>query len=280
MAEAQISSRSGRATTRSTRRSARAMVLINPLQLAVMPARLATGKLVMPRLLKSQPVASRSPDLDVDPGASGVHPQGDVAAWSITAPRPAPSCRSTGSRWPARPGPRRLTISASASAAIHQRDLEAARPCAVHRLRAGRQAALRDRLHHRAWRLRRRGRRADRPRHHDLSCSTSRRRSRRSQPLEQSNGAARWRSATRARPPLARGQRPAAAPPTRHDHLGDHPAAARAAAVALDLPGRRDRRVRPDRPLFGRRRIGRSRGRSSRRSSSWSSSASPSACRG
>ena len=30
----------------------------------------------------------------------------------------------------------------------------------------------------------------------------------------------------------------------RHDHVGDHPAAARAAAVAADLPGRRDRRVR------------------------------------
>ena len=31
-------------------------------------------------------------------------------AWSITEPRPAPSCRSTASRWPERPAPRRPTI--------------------------------------------------------------------------------------------------------------------------------------------------------------------------
>jgi penicillin-binding protein 2 len=41
------------------------MVLINPLQLAVMASRLATGKRVMPRLLKNKPVAPQT-QLDVD----------------------------------------------------------------------------------------------------------------------------------------------------------------------------------------------------------------------
>jgi penicillin-binding protein 2 len=41
------------------------MVLINPLQLAVMASRLATGKRVVPRLLKNQPVKPQS-QLDVD----------------------------------------------------------------------------------------------------------------------------------------------------------------------------------------------------------------------
>jgi len=41
------------------------MVLINPMQLAVMASRLATGKRVMPRLLKSQPVAPQA-HLEVD----------------------------------------------------------------------------------------------------------------------------------------------------------------------------------------------------------------------
>jgi penicillin-binding protein 2 len=41
------------------------MVLINPLQLAVMASRLATGKKVMPRLLASKPVAAQQ-HLEVD----------------------------------------------------------------------------------------------------------------------------------------------------------------------------------------------------------------------
>ncbi|WP_294120973.1 penicillin-binding protein 2 [Sphingomonas sp.] len=41
-------------------------VLINPMQLAVMPARLASGKLVKPRLLMADP-RQPAPDLDVDP---------------------------------------------------------------------------------------------------------------------------------------------------------------------------------------------------------------------
>ena len=41
------------------------MVLINPLQLAVMASRLATGKRVVPRLLKSQPVQPQA-QLEVD----------------------------------------------------------------------------------------------------------------------------------------------------------------------------------------------------------------------
>jgi penicillin-binding protein 2 len=41
------------------------MVLINPMQLAVMAARLATGKRVLPRLLKNKPVAPQA-HLEVD----------------------------------------------------------------------------------------------------------------------------------------------------------------------------------------------------------------------
>ena len=51
-------------------------VLINPLQLAVMASRLATGKRVVPRLLKSKPVVPQT-QLAVDRGASELHPQGD-----------------------------------------------------------------------------------------------------------------------------------------------------------------------------------------------------------
>ena len=52
------------------------MVLINPLQLAVMASRLATGKRVVPRLLKNKPVVPQT-QLAVDSGSSELHPQGD-----------------------------------------------------------------------------------------------------------------------------------------------------------------------------------------------------------
>ena len=75
-----------------------------------------------------------------------------------------------------------------------------------------------------------------------------------------------WRSAN-GLPPLPTVQR--------HDHLGHHPAAARAAAVAADLPGRGDLRLRPDRPLFGGGRLGLAVGAEAGASSSSSSWRSP-----
>ena len=53
------------------------MVLINPLQLAVMASRLATGKRVVPRLLKNKPVVPQT-QLAVDEDHLDLHPQGDV----------------------------------------------------------------------------------------------------------------------------------------------------------------------------------------------------------
>ena len=85
------------------------MVLINPLQLAVMASRLATGKRVVPRLLKSKPIVPQT-QLAVDQDHLDLHSQGDVRAWSITAPPRQPNCRSTASRWPERPALPRRTI--------------------------------------------------------------------------------------------------------------------------------------------------------------------------
>ena len=53
------------------------MVLINPLQLAVMASRLATGNRVVPRLLKSKPIVPQT-QLAVDQDHLELHPQGDV----------------------------------------------------------------------------------------------------------------------------------------------------------------------------------------------------------
>ena len=89
-------------------------VLVNPMQLAVMPARLASGKLLQPRLLmggKRHPIA----DLDVDPESSRDRPRRPWPRWSTAAaPRSDRSFRSTASRWPARPARRRSSGSARA----------------------------------------------------------------------------------------------------------------------------------------------------------------------
>jgi penicillin-binding protein 2 len=69
------------------------MVLINPLQLAVMASRLATGKRVMPRLLKSTPVAPQA-QLEVDAdhlnfirtAMAGVVDHGTAAAAKLQIP--------------------------------------------------------------------------------------------------------------------------------------------------------------------------------------------------
>jgi penicillin-binding protein 2 len=69
------------------------MVLINPLQLAVMASRLATGKRVIPRLLKSKPVAPQA-QLDVDAdhlnfirtAMAGVVDHGTAAAAKLQIP--------------------------------------------------------------------------------------------------------------------------------------------------------------------------------------------------
>jgi penicillin-binding protein 2 len=69
------------------------MVLINPLQLAVMASRLATGKRVMPRLLKNTPVAPQT-QLEVDAdhlnfirtAMAGVVDHGTAAAAKLQLP--------------------------------------------------------------------------------------------------------------------------------------------------------------------------------------------------
>ena len=64
------------------------MVLINPLQLAVMASRLATGKRVRPAPAQEQAGRAADPARG-RPGSSRLHPQGDVGRWSITAPAAA-----------------------------------------------------------------------------------------------------------------------------------------------------------------------------------------------
>src|SRR5690349_22610877 len=88
------------------------MVLINPLQLAVMASRLATGKRVIPRLLKNKPVAPQA-QLEVDAdhlnfihnAMAGVVDHGTAAAAKLPL---------DGIKWRGRPGPRqRPTLSPS-----------------------------------------------------------------------------------------------------------------------------------------------------------------------
>jgi penicillin-binding protein 2 len=69
------------------------MVLINPLQLAVMASRLATGKRVVPRLLKNKPVVQQE-HLAVDADHLDFIRNAMAGAALITARRPARSCRS------------------------------------------------------------------------------------------------------------------------------------------------------------------------------------------
>ena len=141
-------------------------VLVNPMQLAVMPARLASGKLLQPRLLMARASASRSPTSTSIPSISRSSARPCRRSSTSTAPRVGSKLPLDGIQMAGKTGTAQVFRLGERG---HQAKLGAARPRAVHRLRAGRQAALRDRLHHRAWRLRRLGRRADRSRFHDLS---------------------------------------------------------------------------------------------------------------
>ena len=214
------------------------MVLINPLQLAVMASRLATGKRVVPRLLKNKPIVPQT-QLAVDEdhlnfihkAMWGVVDHGTAAAAKL----PLDGIQMAGKTGTAQTH----NLSASERGNYTERDVEAARPLAVHGLRAVRQSALRGGDDRRAWRLRRRRRRAADPRHPDLSVRQAkgdrRAASLRAEHRRDARGAGRAQDRG-----VALRQRPSAAPAdARHDHLGDHSAAARAAAVALDLPGRR-----------------------------------------
>ena len=144
------------------------MVLINPLQLAVMASRLATGKRVVPRLLKNKPIVPQT-QLAVDEdhlnfirkAMWGVVDHGTAAAAKL----PLDGIQMAGKTGTAQTH----NLSAGERGNYTASQLEASRPLAVHGLRAVRQSALRGRDDRRAWRLRRRGRRAAGPRHHDLS---------------------------------------------------------------------------------------------------------------
>ena len=186
------------------------MVLINPLQLAVMASRLATGKRVVPRLLKNKPVVPQT-QLAVDEdhlnfirkAMWGVVDHGTAAAAKL----PLDGIQMAGKTGTAQTH----NLSAGERGNYTAAQLEASRPLAVHGLRAVRQPALRGRDDRRAWRLRRRGRRTADPRHADL-------------PLRQAEGARRAehlraehrrtaRRAPRAQDRrLARGQWASAAP--------------------------------------------------------------------
>ena len=202
-------------------------------------------------------------------------------AWSIMAPPPPPSSRFDGIQMAGKTGTAQThNLSAGergnyTSATWKLRDHSLFMAFA-----AVRQPALRGGDDRRAWRLRRRCRSAAGPRHAHLSvrqAKGARARSTRSSKAS----AARSTSGSRARPPP--GAQPTASrpsPPSRHDHLGHHPPAARAAAVALDLPRRGDRAVRPGRALFGRGRLGRALGGQAGHRLPRSSCASRSACRG
>ena len=221
------------------------MVLINPLQLAVMASRLATGKRVVPRLLKSKPVVPQT-QLAVDQdhlnfirkAMWGVVDHGTAAAAKL----PLDGIQMAGKTGTAQTH----NLSAGERGNYTAAQLEAARPLAVHGLRSVRQSALRGRRRsssmaasappsQRRW--------SATP---HCSSTTSKRRSQALERLRTEHRRHARRAARAQDRRVARGQRAAApARPSRHDHLGDHPAAARAAAVALDLPRRGDRRVRP-----------------------------------
>ena len=163
------------------------MVLINPLQLAVMASRLATGKRVVPRLLKSKPVVPQT-QLAVDQdhldfirlAMAGVVDHGTAAGAKL----PLDGIQMAGKTGTAQTH----NLSASERGDYTAAQLEASRPLAVHGLRAVRQPALRGCGDRRAWRLRRCGRRTADPRHAACSSTTSRRRLAALHAFEQSIG--------------------------------------------------------------------------------------------
>ena len=92
-------------------------VILNPLQLAVMAARIASGRDVQPRLLLRAPAARRAPlpfAADQLRGGARGHGRGGQRQRHR---RRAAACPSPTSRWPARPAPRRSATSAPSAAA-------------------------------------------------------------------------------------------------------------------------------------------------------------------
>ena len=161
-----------------------------------------------------------------------------------------------GSRWPARPEPRRSTILAPANVATTRQRIWKLRDHSLFMAFVpsdNPQYAVGAIVEHGGF-----GASVAAPLVRDTSCfySTGKRRS---APLLHSNkaSAARSTSASHGRPPP--GARPTGFRrflPSRHDHFRHHPFAARAASLALDLPCRCDRKVRSRRALFGRRGLG------------------------
>ena len=255
------------------------MVLINPLQLAVMASRLATGKRVVPRLLKSKPVVPQT-QLAVDQDHLDFIRQRHGRRCRS---RHRGRCQAAARRHPDGGKDRHRPDAQSErrrTRQLHGGELEASRPLAVHGLRPVQQSTLRGRRDCGAWRLRRGRRRAAGPRHLAVPLRQAegdrRARGLRAEHRRPARGAARAQDGRVARRPTGCRR----FPPSRHDHLRHHPAAARAAAVALDLPRRGDRLVRSDRALFGRRRLGAALGGQAGDRLPRSSSASRSPCRG
>ena len=91
-------------------------LILNPLQLAVMAARIASGRNVQPRLIgvhKQAGAAARHCRRSISTSSRGA-----CGKWSTATAPPAPAgCRSRASRWAARPAPRRSARSPAASAA-------------------------------------------------------------------------------------------------------------------------------------------------------------------
>ena len=219
-------------------------VLINPMQLAVMPARLASGKLLQPRLLMAGQ-AQADPRPRRRSGASADRPRGDGRASSTARHGGRPrSCRSTACRWPARREPRRSSGSVERG---HQGNW-----------------ALRDHALFIAFAP------ADKPRyaigciieHGGFGASAAAPIVRDIDDLfvRPAEGLGRARAARAA---MGRHAGRAQRAPTRGlqvRHASPRPGMITSAIIPrplarlpwrLDLPRRRDRRVRPDRPLFG-----------------------------
>ena len=151
-------------------------IVANPLQLAVMAARLASGTAVEPRLYADAP-RTPAPPLDVAPGPPRRRPQGDARRRQqrrgIGQDRAADGRRRPdGGQDGIGAGPRHLAGRSPFGADEHQVPaVQVPRPRAVRRLRPRRRAALRGQRRARARRARR-GRRPDRARRDDVPVRT------------------------------------------------------------------------------------------------------------
>ncbi len=251
-------------------------VLINPMQLAVMPARLASGKLLQPRLLRGA-AAQADPRPRRRSGASRNRPRRDdrgrQRAWHRGRVEASARRHPDGRQDRDRAGlPDGLTRPRQSNWALRDHALfiafaPADKPryaigCIIEHGGFGASAAapiVRDSMTYLF----------DQQKAMDALA-----------PLEKQWGGTLAERNARQAAAIRSHAASRASGRTSHDHVGDHSAAAGAAAVALDLPGRRNRRFRAHHPLFRGRRVDASRGRSSRARSFSSSWRSRSPCHG